>query len=164
MRIECGKAVNTHGVAGELKVKSYCDDGFFKRISAVYVDSVRYKVAGSRDHAGHVLLRLEGVNDMTAAEKLKGRTLYAEREDIDMPEGRVFYSEITGFQVFDERFGRVTGVIKGVTEAPAGILLEIGTEKGLMLLPDIPQFVLSKDVKEKTVTVRTIEGSYPDED
>ncbi len=164
MKIECGIAVNTHGITGELKVRSFCDDGFFGRIRAVYADGVRYGVTGVRTHAGHVLLRLEGIKDMTAAEKLKGKTLFAEREDIDMPEGRVFYSEIVGFSVFDERFGRVTGSVAGVSEAPSGILLEIKTEKGTMLLPDIPQFVLSKSLKDKTVTVRTIEGSYPDED
>lgn len=163
MKIECGKIVNTHGIAGELKVQSYCDGGFFKRIKAVSTENAAYKVESSREHAGFVLLRLEGINDMTSAEKLKGQVIFAEKSDIKMPENRVFYSDLYGFEIYDERFSEKTGILKSAQESAGRILLEIETEKGLMLLPDIPAFVIKKDLEKKTIYIRTIEGLYPDE-
>ena len=163
MMIECGKAVNTHGVKGELKVLSLCDEGFFGLVDEVIIKEKTYKVQSFRQNRGSVLLKLEGVNDMTAAEAFKGEPVYAEKEKVRLPENRVFYSDIYGFSVFDERFSRVTGKILSSSEGAKGVLLEIETPSGKMLLPDIPQFVLKKDLEKKTVFIKTIEGFYPDE-
>ena len=159
--IECGKIVNTHGVRGELKVRSYCDEGFFKKIRFVCVQGEKYKVLSSRENNGIVLLKLENVNDMTAAERLKGFVMTAEREDIDIPENTYFYSELYGAEVFDIRKNAVVGVLSSTEESPAAVLLLIKTEKGSLLLPDVPAFVREKSPKK--IIIETIEGFYPDE-
>ena len=115
-----------------------------------------------RENGGVALVCLEGVNDMTAAEKLKGETVFAEREDVSLPENRLFYSDIYGFDVFDERFSRVTGKVVSSRQGVKNVMLEIETPAGVMLLPDLPEFVLKKDEKTKTVFIKTIEGFYPD--
>ena len=76
--VECGKIVNTHGIAGEVKIENYCDDGFFKRIAAVTVGTEKYRILSSRTHKGFVLAKLEGVNTVEAAMSLKGNR-YAPR-------------------------------------------------------------------------------------
>ena len=60
--IECGRIINTHGIAGEVKIDSYCDEGFFKRISRISTGSETFEVLSSRNHKGFVLARLEGIN------------------------------------------------------------------------------------------------------
>ena len=65
--IECGKLINTHGIAGEVKIDNYCDEGFFKRISAVTVGGRKYEVLSSRTHKGFVLAKLEGINTIEDA-------------------------------------------------------------------------------------------------
>ena len=60
--IECGRIINTHGIAGEVKIDSYCDEGFFRRISRISTGSETFEVLSSRNHKGFVLARLQGIN------------------------------------------------------------------------------------------------------
>ena len=162
--VECGKIVNTHGIAGEVKIENYCDEGFFKRISAVTVGTEKYKILSSRTHKGFVLARLEGINTVEAAMCLKGKTVTAERKDIDMPRGHVFYSDLYGFDVYDRRVQRVIGKLREVRESTASMLYIIDSEKGEILVPDVPAFSRGYDLKKQTVEIETIEGMLPDED
>lgn len=162
--IECGKVVNTHGIAGEVKIENYCDDGFFKRISAVSIGSEKYRVLSSRTHKGYVLAKLEGITTVEDAMRLKGRLVTAERKDIDMPRGHVFYSDLYGFDVYDRRVKRVIGTLREVRESTASMLYIIEAEGKEILVPDVPAFSRGYDLKKKTVEIETIEGMLPDED
>lgn len=162
--IECGKIVNTHGIAGEVKIQNYCDEGFFKRISAVTIGSEKYKIISSRSHKGFVLAKLEGINTVEAAMRLKEKTVIADRKDIDMPRGHVFYSDLYGFDVFDRRTQKVVGKLREVRESPASMIYIIEGEKGEILVPDVPAFSRGYDLKKQTVEIETIKGMLPDED
>ena len=162
--VECGKIVNTHGIAGEVKIENYCDDGFFKRIAAVTVGTEKYRILSSRTHKGFVLAKLEGVNTVEAAMSLKGKTVIADRKDIDMPRGHVFYSDLYGFEVYDRRTEKIIGTLREVRESTASMLYIIDSEKGEILVPDVPAFSRGYDVKKKIIEIETIEGMLPDED
>ena len=162
--IECGKVVNTHGIAGEVKIENYCDEGFFKRISAVTIGGEKYGVLSSRTHKGFVLARLEGITTVEDAMRLKGKTVTADRKDIDMPRGHVFYSDLYGFEVYDRRVGRVIGKLREVRESTASMLYIIEAGDKEILVPDVPAFSRGYDLKKKTVEIETIEGMLPDED
>ena len=80
--IECGKIINTHGIAGEVKIDSYCDEGFFRRISRISSGSETFEVLSSRSHKGFVLARLQGINTVEDAMRLKGKAIFADRSVI----------------------------------------------------------------------------------
>ncbi|MBQ2866087.1 MAG: 16S rRNA processing protein RimM [Clostridia bacterium] len=162
--IECGRIVNTHGIAGEVKIENYCDEGFYKRISRITAGSESFEVLSSRTHKGFVLARLEGVNTVEDAMRLKGKTVFANREDIDMPRGHVFYSDLYGFDVYDRRVQRVIGKLKEVRESTASMLYIIESEGKEILVPDVPAFSRGYDLRKQTVEIETIEGMLPDED
>ena len=162
--IECGKIVNTHGIAGEVKIENYCDEGFFKRISRISAGSETFEVLSSCTHKGFVLARLQGINTVEDAMRLKGKTVFAERKDINMPRGHVFYSDLYGFDVFDRRVQRVVGKLREVRESTASMLYIIESEGKEILVPDVPAFSRGYDLDKQTVEIETIEGMLPDED
>ena len=162
--IECGKIVNTHGIAGEVKIENYCDEGFFKRISRISAGSETFEVLSSRTHKGFVLARLGGINTVGDAMRLKGKPVFAERKDINMPRGHVFYSDLYGFDVFDRRVQRVVGKLKEVRESTASMLYIIESEGKEILVPDVPAFSRGYDLDKQIVEIETIEGMLPDED
>ena len=162
--IECGKIVNTHGIAGEVKIENYCDEGFFKRISRISAGSETFEVLSSRTHKGFVLARLQGINTVEDAMRLKGKTVFAERKDINMPRGHVFYSDLYGFDVFDRRVQRVVGKLREVRESTASMLYIIESEGKEILVPDVPAFSRGYDLNKQIVEIETIEGMLPDED
>ena len=75
--IEAGEVVNTHGVRGEVKIIPWTDSAeFLAAIRTLYIDGRAVKVRAARVHKGTVLAALEGVEDVNAAMRLKGRRVF----------------------------------------------------------------------------------------
>lgn len=155
--IEAGQIVNTHGVRGEVRIVPWTDSAeFLAAFRTLYVDGKPYRAVSARVHKGMLIAALEGVGDVNAAVRLKGRTVCIDREDAALPEGRFFIRDIIGARVIDEagaEIGRLTEVI----DAPAGFIYVVRGETE-HLIPDVPEFVLSRDADAGVVTVRLIEG------
>ncbi|MBR1455701.1 MAG: 16S rRNA processing protein RimM [Oscillospiraceae bacterium] len=155
--IEAGRIVNTHGVAGEVKIEVWLDSPqFMKRFRRLYIDGSPRAVLSARVHKSFLLCALEGVNDVNAAMALKGRTVYIDRADAHLPAGTYFLQDIIGSRVVDEQ-GRALGVLTEVLERPASNIYVVKGETE-HLIPAIPEFVMSTDLERGVITVRLIEG------
>lgn len=163
--LEIGKIINTHGVCGELKLDPWCDpEEVFPSLSTVYIDGRAARLLNWRPHQRFALLTLEGVSDMEAAAALKNRVVCARRDDIELPDGQYFYSDLFGFEVFDSRTGRVIGTLDDVREMPGGDLYVIRGPKSEILVPAVDEFEEEVDFDAKRLVLRTIVGMLPDED
>ena len=86
--LEAGQIVNTHGIQGEVKIVPWCDSPeFLCSFTTLYIDGAPIKVLAARPHKGNVLARLEGVTDVNAAMRLKGKTLSIDRTGVELPDG-----------------------------------------------------------------------------
>ncbi len=163
--LEIGKIINTHGVRGELKLDPWCEPGeVFPSLSDVYIDGRAMRLLGWRPHQRFVLLTLDGVSDMDAATALKNHVVSARRDDIELPDGQYFYSDLFGFEVFDSRTGRVIGMLEDVREMPGGDLYVVGGPGGEILIPAVDEFEEEVDFDARRLVLRTIVGMLPDED
>ncbi len=78
MRVEVGQIVNTHGIKGEIKVKSNSDftDVRFQPGQVLTVvhnnNDLEYTVKSHRVHKGLHMLTFEGINNINDIEHLKG--------------------------------------------------------------------------------------------
>lgn len=155
--IEAGRIVNTHGVAGEVKIEVWLDSPqFMKRFGRLFIDGAERKVSAARTHKNFLLVKLEGVDDVNAAMRLKGRTAYIRREDARLPKGAYFIQDIIGARVVDEQ-GSEIGRLADVLETPASRVYVVQGETE-HLIPAVPEFVMSTDAEAGIVTVRLIEG------
>ena len=73
---EIGQIVNTFGVKGFVKVKPFTDDlERFEELESILViknkDMIEMKIEEVKYQKNMVLLKLEGIDDMTMAEKYK---------------------------------------------------------------------------------------------
>ena len=163
--LEIGKIINTHGVRGELKLDPWCEpDEVFSSLARVYIDGRPVAIKNWRLHQRFVLLTLEGVGDMDAAAALKNRVVSARRDEIELPDGQYFYSDLFGFQVFDNRVGRCIGTLEDVRELPGGDLYVIRDDQGReILIPAVEEFEEETDFDARRLVLRTIEGMLPDE-
>ncbi len=153
--------VNTHGIRGEVKALHFTDgEAFFKKVKTVYKkDTTPVKILSWRFQKGAVLLKIEGVDDVDAAEKLKFTELYAKEEDLPkLPEGEYYFFELmglTGVLPDGSHFGTVTNVI----ENNAANLLEFTKDDGeKVLIPNIPVFVEKVDLAQKLIYITPIDG------
>ena len=155
--LEAGQIVNTHGVRGEVRIQPWADEAaFLTRFRRFYVDGKAVKVLSCRVHKEMCIAALEGVDDVNAAMAMKGKVLFIDRDDANLPAGTVFLQDIFGAKVVTED-GAEIGVLEDVLPAPAASVLVVRGEREI-LIPDVPAFVLKKDVDNGVVTVRLIEG------
>lgn len=161
--LECGRILNTHGVRGELKVDPYCDMPILRKLETLYIDGAPYKMLTCRAHNTFALITLEGITTVEQAQVLKNKTLIADRDNIKLPQGKYFYSDLYGFSVYDFRTQAVIGTLKEVKENPASMMYIIqGAEKEFMI-PVVPAFDKGVDWEKQQVMVETILGMLPDE-
>lgn len=155
--IEAGRIVNTHGIAGEVKIEVWLDSPqFMKRFKTLYTNDNTLAVTNTRVHKGFLIAKLEGVDDVNAAMALKGRDVYIDRKDAHLPKGAFFVADIIGAEVIDES-GRPIGKLVDVMETPASnIYIVKGEEEHL--IPAVPEFILSTDAENGVIKVHLIEG------
>lgn len=153
--------VNTHGIRGEVKALHYTDgEAFFKKVKTVYKkDNTPMKILSWRFQKGSVLLKLEGVDSVECAEKLKFTELFAREEDLPLlPEGEYYFFQLKNLTAIlpDETvLGKVTDII----ENTASNLLEITKADGeKVLVPNIPVFVEKVDLTDGKIYITPIEG------
>ena len=149
--------MNTHGVRGEVRIQPWADEAaFLTRFRRFYIDGKAVKVLSCRVHKTMCIAALEGIGDVNAAMALKGKVIFIDRDDAQLPAGTVFLQDIFGAKVVDES-GTELGILEDVFPAPAASVLVVKGEREI-LIPDVPQFVLSKDADAGIVTVRLIDG------
>lgn len=160
--LECGKIVNTHGVKGGLKLESWCDTpGDLASLKRVFLKEGAeykvYKVKKSSIFKQFVLLELDGINNIDIAMTLKGRIVFADRDDIAIDEDAFFIADIIGLDVIDLESGEKIGTLSDVLNLGASDLYEINTKNGKKLIPAVPEFIKEVNV-EKGIFVLLIEG------
>ncbi len=164
---ECGKIINTHGIAGAVKLDSWCDSPevlaglknlYFK--NGENYSSV--KIVKASVFKRFVIASLEGVNDIDSAAALREEIVYAAREDLPLNEGDVFIADLIGLPVIDAESGRVYGTLTGVINNGACDIYEIETPTGQKLMPAVDEFVREVN-DEKGIFVTPIEGMFDDE-
>lgn len=155
--IEAGRIVNTHGVAGEVKIEVWLDSpAFLRRFPRIFVGGVEKKLLGGRVQKHFLIAKLEGVDDVSAAMALKEKTITVDRGDIRLPKGSFFLQDILGARVVDEQ-GNEVGTLTDVLERPAQNIYVVQGETE-HLIPAVPEFILKTDADAGIITVRLIEG------
>lgn len=160
--LECGRIINTHGVRGGLKLESWCntpqDLASLKRVLLKNGEQyVCHKVKRASVFKQFVLFELEGISDIDMAEALKGRVVYAYREDIDIDEDDFFIADLIGLPVIDLANGETIGTLSDVFNLGASDIYEIKTESGKKLIPAVPEFIKEIDL-DRGIFVALIEG------
>ena len=155
--VEAGRIVNTHGVAGEVKIEVWLDSPeYFRSFHRLYLGGAEKKILSARTHKGFVIARLEGVDDLNAAMALKGKTVEILRADAHLKEGEFFVQDILGFTVVDEE-GRTVGTLVDAEETPASMLYLVRGERE-HLIPAVKEFILGIDAEKEQIRVHLIEG------
>lgn len=162
--IAAGKIVNTHGIKGEVKIKAWLGDiNELARYDKLYFDAgkTELNITRARVHADMVLAKIEGIDDMTAAESLKNKEVYILKDAEVLGEGEYYIEDILGLEVVDadtsESYGKITDVYQG----PANDAYEIELKDGRrVLFPVIKQVVLETDLENKTMKIRPLLGMF----
>lgn len=157
--IEVGYIAKPQGLKGEVRVVYYADspsllDGEIF-LQAGSLPPVKARVASWREHQGGLVIRLEGVTDRSAAEKLRGQTLLAATASLPpLDEDEVYLHALIGLDVLLDADGSPLGRLDNVLFHGEQEIWCILTPEGHeILLPAQPDFVPSIDPEAGVIRI-----------
>ena len=83
MRITVAEVITTHGIRGNVKVKTYSDNEMrFKKGAKVYIGDELLTIEDSFNQKGMMVLKFDQYNDINDSLKLVGKDITIEEEDL----------------------------------------------------------------------------------
>ena len=168
--LEVGQIVSTHGVMGEVRLKPLCDSAeLLTEFEELFLDKdgkQSIRVLNARVHKNIVIMKLEGVGDMNAAQKLRNRMLFADRDFFELEENTYFIQDLIGLQVVNADDPAIQyGILSDVSQTGANDVYHIKDDTGReVLIPAIADVVIQTDIDAGVMKIRPLKGLFDDED
>ena len=160
--LDAGQIVSTHGIRGEVKVLPWADGPeFLTLFDRVYLKGREYVLESARVQKTCVLLKLQGVDTVEAAQPLRDTVVQVDREDVELEEGTYFIADLIGLRVLEGE--REIGVIREILTMPGNDVYVVQGEHTYMI-PAVKEFLLETYPDRGFVRVKLIEGMQTDAD
>jgi 16S rRNA processing protein RimM len=147
-----------HGIRGEVKLRSFTTDPMaVSRYGPLESEdgSACFALEALRPAKGHLIARLRGVKDRSAAERLTNLKLFVPRARLPMPAAEEFYhADLIGLSVVTAG-GTRFGTVVAVHDFGAGDILELAPAAGgpAIMLPFTQTFVPSVDIAAGRIVI-----------
>lgn len=166
--IAVGEIIGAFGIRGEVKVLPQTDfPDRFARTPTVYLGDARapHAVESARQHQRIVLLKLDGVDDATAAQRLRGLTLWIpDAERMPLTDDQFYLHDVVGLKVVHingQPLGEVVDFITGSGNDLFVIRAKPGGRE--TLLPAVREFIRELDIPGGVLRVDLIPGLFDDQ-
>lgn len=153
-----GRIIGTHGIKGEIKIKSETNFDRFIVGNTLYLKHEQQYlpivIASHRTHKNIDLIGLEGYHNINQVLPFIGLDIFTKHED-DLAENEFYYESLIGLPVIDEsQF--LLGVVEDIIEVPQGFILKVENEKKSFMVPFVDAFI--KEITKDYIKIQVIEG------
>lgn len=161
---EIGQIVNTNGLKGIVKVKPFTDDiKEFETFENIYIQKkdelIEFKIESVRFAKNMVFLKLQGIDDINEAEKLRNLYIKISRDALPkLPENSYYIVDLLQCEVVTIE-GETLGKMDDVFNTGSNDVYVVKNEDGKqILLPAIKEVIKNVDIPNKKITVKLMEG------
>lgn len=160
------------GIRGEVVVEPLTDkpDVVFASGSRVFAGTTDGELATAHDVRGMeevptltitraqpfkkgLIVQFEELQDRDSAELWRGRYLLARFSELPpLQEDQVYLHDLIGMRVVSAA-GNEIGKVTTFYELPQGIMLDVSTPRGSVLIPYRPEIVVRTDIETRTIVV-----------
>lgn len=152
-KIYIGKYVKTHGIKGEIRIKSnfkYKDKVFVKG-NKIYLDNKEFIINSYRVHQDYDMITLVGINNINEIIDLKGSKVYIDKSDLKLSNLEYLDEDLIGMDIYmnDNLKGKVTGI------------MNLSKNKKLLVINDkyVPfELIKNIDFKNKKILLEEVDG------
>ena len=110
-------------------------------------------IAGSKPFKKGLIVQFEELQDRDSAELWRGRYLLARFSELPpLQEDQVYLHDLIGMRVVSAA-GNEIGKVTTFYELPQGIMLDVSTPRGSVLIPYRPEIVVRTDIETRTIVV-----------
>ena len=162
-RICVGAIAGAFGVAGEVRLKSYCaEPTAIADYGPLHTEdgSRSFRITLTRPVAGGLGARVQGIKTKEEADALRGTQLYADRARLPhLPDDEFYHADLIGLAVQDTG-GAALGTVQAVHNHGAGDILEISGPglKSALMVPFTLVAVPTVDLTARRIVVDLPEG------
>ncbi len=158
--VTIGRVVKPQGRRGEVLAEPLSDrPDRFATLKSVHVaapdgSSQQLSVVACWPHKGRFVLKLEGVDSIDAAQRLRGRDLGIDEAELaQLPAGSYYHHELLGLVAVDEA-GRELGRVEEILETGAVPVLTLRGTGGELLIPLASDFVIAVERAASRLVLR----------
>ncbi len=158
--VNVGWVLGAHGTSGEIRVKSYTDvPTRFDPGQELYIDRVPYRITDSSPaRKDQVVLKLEGIDTLVAAQGLSGQWLTSPMQDSpELSAGEFFHFQLLGLQARTEE-GEELGTLREIIQTGSNDVYRIEKDGRELLLPAISQVIRRVDLSAGVMIVKLLKG------
>ena len=169
------------GIRGEVVVEPFTDkpDVVFASGSRVFAGTPTGDLAPARDVRGveeiptltvseskpfkkGLIVRFEELSDRDSAELWRGRYLLAPFSELPpLQEGEVYLHDLVGMRAVSTT-GEQLGTVTTFYELPQGLVLDIQTPRGTVMVPYRPEVIVRTDLHDRAVVINEKLGFMDD--
>lgn len=162
--LEIGKINNTHGLKGEVKMLMWCDGiDYIKQLKTVYLDDEGKKpltLLSARQQKNVAILKFAEITTIEAADELKNKVLYCNRDDAKIDEDSHYLADIIGCYVVDVDTEEEYGKIVDVLNYGASDIYDVESWGQHTLIPAIDDIVKEIDTEYQVVRIKPMKGLF----
>lgn len=153
--LEVCKALKAHGIRGEIKAECFTDEpGALGKIKSFFIDGKEYKTERVKPFGNFALIKLLGVDDMNAAEALRGKVMFVPREQMPVPkEGAYYIDDIVGCVVRGES-GLLYGKVEEVLQYGSADVFVLRKDGKTVMFPHLKRVVSQIIPEDKVILVK----------
>lgn len=156
-KVYIGKIVNTHGIKGELRIRS--DFPYKDRVFVIgnnlIIDDKEYNIKSYRKHKTFDMVFLDDYHDINEVLFLVGKKVYFDRDLLQLNDNEITDEELICYKVITND-GRSGIILEIFSTGKNNKLIRIKLDKEI-LVPYNEEFI-SIDKSNKTITVNLIDG------
>lgn len=157
-----GHIVRPHGIRGEVAMKAitqYPERLLERDILYLGPDYVPYHVEEIRHHSKGMLIRFAKITNRNQAEVLRDLLVYVHiRDAVPLEDGEFYIYQLQGIQVLTSD-NSLLGHLTDILETGANDVYIITSPEGKeILIPAIPEVILSIDIEHRVMRVNLLEG------
>ena len=152
-KILIGKYVSTHGIKGEIRIKSdfKYKDRVFKKDNIILINNQEFIITNYRIHKEYDMLSLKGIDNINQILGLKGSLVYTYKEQLNLKEQEYLDSDLINLNIYmsDKLIGKVNNITY------------INNTKKLYIVNNnyIPfELVKKLDIKNKKIEIVEVNG------
>ena len=156
--IYIGKVVNTHGIKGEIRIKSDFEkkDLIFRKDFKLYFgkDKSCEIINTYRTHKEYDMVTLVDMNNINDVLKYKGQSVFVKREDLHLDDNDFVLDDLIGLKVKENE--KILGIIEDFMYNNGNVLLCVNGEKNFYI-PYNKTYIKSVDLNNEEVITNNAE-------
>lgn len=162
-KIKIGKIVGTHGLKGEVKIRSSSDfsEERFKKGNFLIVryqeNDIELEIVSSRVHKSNYLISFKDNQDINLVEKFIGSFVYGFKDKELLDDDEYFYDDLIGLEV-SSTDGKMIGAVTSIYDNGRHDILNIDHNGKNVAIPYVDAFIKSVDMDNKVITVEWLRG------